>query len=354
LSRLAGAVCYFGFVNIRFPKSGLVLALVLLALAIPAWLLLRPQPDTARHPTAAASQADAPTVTSELAVADPSGDVELPDTAPPAASHREPDHAVPPDASATTPPQAESAAATTAEQLAVLRDVESQISTALDGDQNAAIELGAFLNQCQFTFHDRHRVEQSIARGQRAYAEGKPVTQFRPSSPARQFETFPEFESSQWNTFFRCEAARKLVTEDFWASLQQQADAGNPVARYLFATLMRHDPSNILTFELWDEELAQRDQAREYTTRNLEDREPLGVLALAAAEAGIGLRFTGSGINTHSVLVLAAVKCGLATPDLLQAVDDLLQQVERMEKTKPGALERLNAASDEARQMFCK
>ncbi len=240
-----------------------------------------------------------------------------------------------------------------AEQEVVQREVESSISAALSGDQNEALELASFLNQCQFTFNDRNRVEQSIARAERSFAEGKPLTQFRPSSPAQQFDTLQDFESSQWDIFFRCEAARRLVNDDFWSNLEAQADAGNPVARYLFATLIRESPAAKLAFENWDEELQRREQSREYTWRNLDEREPLGLLALVELEAW-GFAMRGNSISNTSVLTLAAVKCGLSTPDLLQSVDQLLQVAERLEKSQPGALERLNSASDEARRMFCK
>lgn len=249
----------------------------------------------------------------------------------------------------------ESAEPLSAEQLIVLRDVESQLAAAFDGDQNEAVALAGFLNQCQFTFRDRSRVEQSISRAERSFAEGKPLTQFRPSSPAQQFDTLEDFQTSQWNSFFRCEAARTMINDDFWANLEQQADAGNPAARYLFATLNRNASSQVWAFENWDKELQHREQSREYTWRNLDEREPLGLLALVELEGlGLTMRGIGAGASTNTVLILAAVKCGLSTPELLQSVDQLLQNVERMEKSQPGALERLNTASDEARRMFCK
>jgi hypothetical protein len=259
---------------------------------------------------------------------------------------------------ATTPPNSapgteKPSTPLSAEQLIVLRDVESNLAAAFAGDHNEAVALSGFLNQCQFTFRDRHRVEQSIARAERSFAEGKPLTQFRPSGPAQQFETLEAFESDQWDTFFRCDAARTLITEDFWDRLEQQADAGNPAARYLFATLMREPPSRDFAFDRWDEDLELREQAREYTWRNLEEREPLGLLALAYSE-GASMRFNAGWTTTSGVLVLAAIKCGLSTPELLQSADQILQHVERRSSTQPELLEQLNNASDEARQMFCK
>jgi hypothetical protein len=348
-------MCYFLVVNMRFSKPGLVLALVLLALAISSWFFLRPQPEIGGLVPEGVAAVDKAEVAAELPAADPSGMAEQSQASQAAASSDiELTETSQPGSPVTTPAKADAHVAPSAEQLVVLREVESQISAALEGDSNKAVDLGNFLNQCQFTFHDRNRVEQAIARGRRAYDENKPPIQFRPTGPVQQFESFQEFESNQWDTFFRCEAARSLVNDDFWANLEQQADAGNPVARYLFATLMREDPSEIVAFERWADALAYREQAREYTSQNLAEREPLDVLALAMSEGGIGLRFNGAGVGTHSVLVLAAVKCGLATPDLLQSVDQMLEKAERLEKTQPGALGRLNAASDEARQMFCK
>lgn len=266
----------------------------------------------------------------------------------------------------TTKPESSGAAGTpattealpelpSAEQQVVLRDVEAQITAAFDGDQNEAVALAAFLNQCQFTFRDRNRVEHSINNAERSFAEGQPLTQFRPSSPAQTFDTLQDFSSNQWNTFFRCEAARSLVNDAFWSNLEEQADAGNPVARYLFATLARNGLPQALAFENWDVDLQYREQAREYTWRNLDEREPLGLLALVEMEGrGMGMRGTRAAASTNTVLLLAAVKCGLSTPELLQSVDQLLESVGRMEEVQPGALERLNTASDQARRMFCK
>jgi hypothetical protein len=343
-------MCYFSFVNTRFPNRELVLALMVTVMAASLWLLFRPQPDMAGKPPALATQAGHKEVTPEISVAPPSAGTDQPEDPAEAASRGEPGQAVQPGASPNGRPRAESHVASSAEQLVVLREVESQFSAALDGDQSMAVELSSLLNTCLYNYDNRARVEQAIARGKRAYAEGNPVTQFRPTSPAQQFETFQEFESSLWDTYFRCEAARSLVNESFWSNLEQQADAGNPVARYLFATLMRDSSSQANAFDQWDETLELREQSREYTWRNLEEREPLGLLALVQTE-GMGLRGTGS---VGSVLALAAVKCGLSTPDLLRAVDHVLAQLERQAEARPELLEQLNAASDEAKQMFCK
>lgn len=339
----------------RSGSKSAVLATIggILLLAV-LWFWLRADTPTTLDTTVAGGQ---PVADEVLAVADEATgqDEEMPAVAEGTTTDSRPGSNEPspgPGALSPSPAEAEPELLSP-EQEVVLRDVESSISAALSGDQNEALELASFLNQCQFSFRDRNRVEQSITRAERSFAEGKPLTQFRPSSPAQQFDNLADFESSQWDTFFRCEAARRLVNDDFWRNLEAQADAGNPVARYLFATLIRESPATIIAFENWDEELELREQSRDYTWRNLEDREPLGLLALAQQE-GFGFGLRGNSISNGSVLVLAAVKCGLSTPDLLQAVDQILQMAERLETTQPGALERLNNASDEARRMFCK
>ncbi len=243
--------------------------------------------------------------------------------------------------------------ALTAEQLVTLREVESEIEAAFAGDNNQAIELSLFLNQCQLAFRGPRGVELSIERAAQAFAAGKSLKQFRPNAPIQEFDSLEAFEENQWRMFDRCEAAGSLVNDSFWERLVGEADQGNPVARYLFATLVRKPLPGKLRFDQWDEELQLSEQSREYTWRNLEEREPLGLLALAQQgrfHNSLGL----NGASISAVLSLAAIKCGLSTPMLLDQVDQTIALFQKMESTQPDALEKLNTASDEARRMFCK
>jgi hypothetical protein len=242
--------------------------------------------------------------------------------------------------------------ALSAEQIISMRDIETEIEAAFAGDNNEAIELGGFLNECRYMFLNEDRVERSIARVARAFAEGQSPKKFRPNAPAQEFDSLESFEENQWATFYRCEAARELVNESFWQRLAHEAEAGNPVARYLFATLQRNPAATVFRFDQWDESLEHDEQARDYTLRNMEEREPLGLLALAHLESS-GSRNSMFNASVSGVLSLAAVKCGLATPDLLDSIDQMLEQVKRMEVAHPGALAELNTASDEAKRMFC-
>lgn len=260
----------------------------------------------------------------------------------------------PPTPSAeTTPEAADEAQPLTAEQQVIRQQIEAEIETALAGDDFEAIALGNLLRECQVVPRSQQRITQSIAHAARSFTNGEPPKQFRPTGTPVQFESIEAFEDYQWNTFSRCQAARDLTNESFWERLVREADAGNPIARYLFAILPNNPALQGMGFDLWDEALQHSDQARHYTWRNLEDREPLGLLALAQTEGTIS-RYTAAAGSTRTVLLLAAVKCGLETPDLLQMVDQRLQQMQRVKLTHPNALEQLNTASDEAKRMFCK
>ncbi|MDZ4728373.1 MAG: hypothetical protein SH820_00280 [Xanthomonadales bacterium] len=253
----------------------------------------------------------------------------------------------------TASPQPDVPATLSAEQVVNRREIETQIEAAFSGDNNEAVELGSFLNQCRLVPQTKERVEQSIERAAQSFAEGKPLKQFRPSNTIQEFDSLESFELEKWNSFYRCDAARGLINDDFWDRLEREADAGNPVARYLFATLQPNSTNRYLGFDQWDEELERYEQSRNYTWRNMEDREPLGLLAYAQAGRS-GSRLTSGGASTNVVMTLAAVKCGLATAELLDQVDQMIENLKRMEVTHPGALDQLNTASDEAKRMFCK
>ncbi len=240
-----------------------------------------------------------------------------------------------------------------AEQIIHRQDLEAQIEAAFSGDNTEAIELSQLLNQCRYVPKSKQRVEQSIEEAAKSFAEGKPLKQFRASRTVQEFDSIESFEMERWDSYYRCDAAQGLITEDFWTRLERAADGGSPVARYLFATLPRNFDNILLGFDRWDEVLELSEQSREYTWRNMQEREPLGLLAMAQTSR-FSNQFGSGSASVNVVMSLAAVKCGLATQELLDQVDQMLENLKRMEVTHPGALDQLNTASDEAKRMFCK
>lgn len=257
-------------------------------------------------------------------------------------------------ASASETPDSQSdTEALTPEQIINRQDLEAQIEAAFSGDNTEAIELSQLLNQCRYVPESKQRIEQSIERAAESFAAGKPLKQFRASRTVQEFDSIEAFETERWDTYYRCDAARALINEDFWERLERAADGGDPVARYLFATLPHNSNNTFLGFDQWDDVLELSEQSREYTWRNMQEREPLGLLAMAQTSR-FSNQFGSGGASVNVVMSLAAVKCGLATPELLDQVDQMLENLKRMELTHPGALDQLNIASDEAKRMFCK
>ena len=328
-----------------FLLTGSVIALLLLL-----WLFMR---STDRPPDKSAT-ANVPLVEDQQAPAeekDPADEAGLFDAF--AAVETLSETATTEPSSSTTRSQPDVPATLTAEQIVYRRETETQMEAAFAGDNNEAAELSRFLNQCQMGPKSKEGVEQAIERAAESFAAGKPPKQFRRSQTIQEFDSLESFELEKWDSFYRCDAARGLINDDFWDRLEREADAGNPVARYLFATLQREPAGMTFRFDQWEEELELSEQSREYTWRNMEEREPLGLLAMAQT-GRFGTRVTMGGVSVNVVLSLAAIKCGVATSELLDQANQMIENLKRLEVTQPGALDQLNSASDEAKRMFCK
>lgn len=241
----------------------------------------------------------------------------------------------------------------TAEELADRTEFEARLEQAIGGDDLRAMELSHFVNECSSQFTSAASVKRSIDYASRRFAEAKPLSRRFAAWPVQSLENIEAFEQFQWQTFRRCESSRDLFGEDFWQRLRREADAGNPAARYLYATLQRAPVASGLQFDQWDEALEHNERVYQYTVANMSDREPLGVLAMAQTLPS-NSSSPYSRFNTRAVLTTAAIKCGLQSDYLDRQLDDWIRHFESMQQHYPDALGQLNEASDEVRRMFCR
>lgn len=239
------------------------------------------------------------------------------------------------------------------EELAYRSEFEAQLEDAIAGDNSQAMELSRFINECSAHFGSAATVERSIDSASRRFAEGSALPRRYSGWPGRSLDNIEAFEQFQWQTFQRCESTRDLFGEDFWERLRREADGGNPAARYLYSTLQRLPSERGLQFDGWDEALEHNERVYNYTVRNMSDREPLGILAMAQTLPSNN-RSPYSRFNTAAVLTTAAIKCGLQSAYLDQQLDDWISHFERMQHHYPDALDQLNQASEEVKRMFCK
>jgi len=238
------------------------------------------------------------------------------------------------------------------EELAYRAEFETQLEQAIAGNDSQAMELSRFINECSAQFSSTSTIKRSIDLANRRFAEGKSLPKSYAGWPGQSLENIEAFEQFQWQAFQRCESSRDLFAEDFWQRLRREADGGNPAARYLYATLQRI-PVSGLRFDQWAEALEHNERVYRYTVRNMSEREPLGILAMAQTLPS-GSRSPYNRFNTVAVLTTAAIKCGLQSDYLDQQLDDWINHFERMQQHFPDALSQLNEASEEVRRMFCK
>jgi len=239
------------------------------------------------------------------------------------------------------------------EEKAYRAEFEGQLALAMAGDDSLAVEVGLFINACSEQFSSASTVERSIKFAARRFADGKPLPKRFGGSSAMSIENLETFEQFQRESFRRCESFRDLFNNDFWEVLQREADNGNPTARYLYATLQRPPEHAALNFNGWDEALEHNERVYEYTWKNMSDREPLGILAMAQ-NLPSNSRSAYNRFSTTAVLTTAAVKCGLQSNYLDQQLDNWFSHFESIQTQYPDVLTQLNEASDEVKRMFCK
>ncbi len=240
-----------------------------------------------------------------------------------------------------------------AEEQAYRAEFQSQFESALAGDDSQTVELGQFINNCSTQYSSEDAVERSIEFAARRFSEGKSLPKQYAGGSMQNIENLEIFEKFQRETLSRCESSRDLFGEDFWQRLIREADGGNPAARYLYATLQLNPPESGFDFTQWDEALEHNERSTEYTWRNMQDREPLGILAMAQTLPS-NSRSPYRHFSTTAVLTTAAIKCGLQSEQLDQQLDGWISHLERIQSQNPDALAQLNQASDEVRRMFCK
>lgn len=126
--------------------------------------------------------------------------------------------------------------------------------------------------------------------------------------PSGEFDSFENWSTAQWRRFQDCQASKGLFGNDLRSRLKLLAQNGNAVARFMYAmwppSPVVHDPEDL--FEI----LEYVDLAREFSMRNLNEMEPLGLLALGLSYRSLGLFTPGNPVAGDAFLI-AAEKCGL-------------------------------------------
>lgn len=230
--------------------------------------------------------------------------------------------------------------------------VKKMVESALTGNAEDAIASSNLMKQCNTGFKE-DQVQKYLADFSTMKFTSETIIQFGNGQQVT-FDSLESVKAFLWKKHDQCRAVKNLLKDDLRERIKMLADNGMVTARYIYALW---PPKGVgVVSEDTLELLQYQHRALEYTWRNIDEREPLGVLAFARSYAAITPGFFTpfnymQGLN----FLLAARKCGLNSSWLDAEIQAKLEQ--RMRFSDPENLEifipTLEAAADEIKKLFC-
>lgn len=186
-----------------------------------------------------------------------------------------------------------------------------KVEAALEGDIDRLVELTRLIGNCRFGMQSEDQVQQRLDRIAQANAHNPdgPVLPGRGGGSV-EFRSFEDLETEMWSRYDQCQVAGEVLDETLYEQVLRLAESGLPSARYLYAVWPpdQGSPLSVDTLAM----LEYQSLALEYTWLNLQQRDPLGLLAMAQS---YGARrqsfFTPTNPLQGQVFRLAAMKCGI-------------------------------------------
>ena len=189
--------------------------------------------------------------------------------------------------------------------------LNARVERALDGEINELIKLSRLISDCRRGMDSEEQLEQRLDRMSRSQS-GSPGG---PSMPGRgggsvEYRSFEELEADLWAQFDECQVAKEVLDESLYEQVCRLAETGLPSARYLYAVWPPNQDSFLEVDTL--AMLEYQSLALEYTWLNMQERNPLGLLAMAQSySARRPSMFTPSNGVQGQVFLLASMKCGV-------------------------------------------
>ena len=221
------------------------------------------------------------------------------------------------------------------------------LETALDGKAEDAISISELARQC-----NQGMTEEWVRIRLKSMSKADFNPQTRHSFGNAQmmsFSSFEEIESTLWAQFDQCRAIQGLFNDDLRERIQQLADNGNVMARYIYAMWppVQGGMGSEETLQL----LEYQNRALEYTWLNVEEAEPIGLLAYGQSYGSAHGLFTPSNYVQNEIFLLAANKCGLGGPWLEAKVAGIRQKW--IEITGGSTDLPIDVSSNEIKELFC-
>jgi hypothetical protein len=188
------------------------------------------------------------------------------------------------------------------------------INSALDGDIDKLIDLTRLINECSRGFSSEEQLQRRLDMMAQRSAQpgGAPFPQGGRGGgrSSVEYKSFEEMELGMWTQFEACQESKEVLDESLHEQIERLADSGLPTARYLYAIWAPDqdplEPVNALDM------LEYQSLALEYTWKNMNERDPLGLLAMSQSYDSVrSPMFTPGNRVLGQVFLLASMKCGI-------------------------------------------
>lgn len=188
-----------------------------------------------------------------------------------------------------------------------------QVEKALAGSVGELIGIARLIDRCNRPgMGSEEHLQQRLDRMAQFQSRnpGGPVMPSRGMGGSVEYQSFEEMETDLWAQFDECQVSSQVLDETLYEQVKGLAESGVPSARYLYSVWPPDQDSFALVDTL--ELLEYQNLALEYTWANMQERNPLGLLAMSQSyTARRPSMFTPNNGIQGQVFLLASMKCGI-------------------------------------------
>ena len=233
--------------------------------------------------------------------------------------------------------------------------LQRRVEAALDGDIDSLIGVSRKINQCTVGMSSEEQFQARLDRAAKAFARNPnaPVFSSRGGHGGGgvQYKSFEDLEADMWARFDECQVIRDVMDETLHEQVARLAESGMPSARYLYSvwppdqdSLLAVDPLEVLEYQ---------SLAFEYTWMNMQERNPLGLLAMSQSYSAFRPpMFTPRNVIQSQVFRLASMKCGIDNEWLTDRALNFGQGVSRFQAQHTG-MPSLDEDAEILAERFC-
>jgi hypothetical protein len=181
---------------------------------------------------------------------------------------------------------------------------------ALAGDVDELLELTRLIGGCRRMEGSEDQLQRRLDRMARFAARNPDAPLMPGRGGSVEYKSFEDLEADMWARFDRCQVAKEVLDETLYEQVSRLAKSGLPSARYLYA-VWPPDQNGLIAVDTL-EMLEYQSLALEYTWMNMQERDPLGLLAMAQSYSSRRWPlFTPANPDQGQAFTLAAMKCGI-------------------------------------------